>query len=211
MTGPRAALTREAVLDAALTCFAERGYHGTPLSRIAAELGVRTPSLYHHVDSKQELLLTLVERTVTGVLDDFRAAVCGRTDPVERLHHAVLVYAHRHATHQREAIVVNRDTGSLEEPHRSAMQAHRRAHEHALRQIIADGVAAGRFAVASPALASFAIREISVSISRWYRADGPIPPWQVAREYAEFALDIVGLGRLPGPTRPPPTPPRVGV
>jgi AcrR family transcriptional regulator len=193
-TPPRQALTAETVLDAALTRFAARGYHGTALSEIAAALDVRTPSLYNHMRSKHDLLLTIVERTVHGVLDDFHAAVAGRTDPLERLHHAVLVYARRHATRRREALVVNRDTSSLEEPHRTAMQDARRAHEHALRAVIADGVSEGRFEVESPALASFAIREMCVSIARWFNDDGPLAAEQVAREYTEFALTIVGVG-----------------
>ena len=191
-TDTRATVTREAVLDAALTLFAQRGYHGTALSQIAEALGVRTPSLYNHMRSKHELLATLVERTVTAVLDDFRAAVAGIEDPVERLRSATLVYARRHATHRREALVVNRDTTSLEEPHRSSMQARRRTHEHALRAIIADGTAAGVFGTESPALASFAIREMCVSIARWFSDDGPLSAEQVARQYTAFALQIVG-------------------
>jgi AcrR family transcriptional regulator len=193
--GTRDAVTSRAVLDAALSLFSERGYHGTALSQIAEALEVRTPSLYNHMRSKQELLETIVAETVRGVLDDFHAAVEGRTEPVDRLYHAVLVYARRHATHRREAVVVNRDTSSLDEPFRSQMQALRREHEHALRAIISEGVEAGRFTVDSPALASFAIREMCVSIARWYHDDGPIGPEQVAREYTEFALSIVGVGR----------------
>lgn len=37
--GARPAVTADAVL----TLFAERGYHGTALSQIAASLGIRTP------------------------------------------------------------------------------------------------------------------------------------------------------------------------
>jgi AcrR family transcriptional regulator len=191
----RDAVTSGAVLDTALTLFSERGYHGTALSQIAEALEVRTPSLYNHMRSKQELLQTIVERTVRGVMDDFHEATDGHAEPVDRLYHAVLVYARRHATHRREAIVVNRDTSSLEEPFRSQMQTLRREHEHALRSIISDGVAAGRFVIGSPALGSFAIREMCVSIARWYHDDGPITPEQVAREYTEFALNIVGVGR----------------
>ena len=42
-TEARSAVTAGAVLDAALTLFAERGYHGTAVSQIAASLGIRTP------------------------------------------------------------------------------------------------------------------------------------------------------------------------
>ncbi|TQM11267.1 TetR/AcrR family transcriptional regulator [Pseudonocardia kunmingensis] len=193
--GARETVTSEAVLDAALTLFAQRGYHGTALSQIAEALGVRTPSLYNHMRSKHELLLTIVERTVDGVLDDFHAATAGRTDPLDRLYHATRIYAQRHATHRREAIVVNRDTSSLDEPYRTQMQARRREHEHALRDIIAEGVDTGRFTIETPALGSFAIREMCVSIARWFNDDGPLTPQRVAREYTEFALSIVGVGQ----------------
>jgi AcrR family transcriptional regulator len=69
-TEARPPVTAGAVLDAALTLFAERGYHGTAVSQIAAHLGIRTPSLYNHMRSKQELLETVIGRTVDDVLDD---------------------------------------------------------------------------------------------------------------------------------------------
>jgi AcrR family transcriptional regulator len=194
---PRATVTSEAVLDAALTLFARRGYHGTALSQIAELLGIRTPSLYNHMRSKHELLLTIVDRTTASVLADFHAAIAETPDPVQRLYLATLVYARRHATHRREALVVNRDTVSLEAPYRDQMQDRRREHEHAMRALIADGVAHGAFAVESPALASFAIREMCVSIARWFREDGPFTAEQVAAQYTEFALRIVGTERQP--------------
>jgi AcrR family transcriptional regulator len=191
-SGTRATVTSEAVIDTALTQFARLGYHGTALSGIAESLGVRTPSLYNHMRSKQELLRTIVDRTTAGVLEDFHTATDGVTDPVERLRVAAYVYARRHATHRREAIVVNRDTASLEEPYRAELQERRRAHERAMRQIISDGAEAGVFEVDSPALASFAIREMCVSIARWFHDDGALTVEEVAEQYSRFALKIAG-------------------
>ncbi|MDN5932928.1 MAG: TetR/AcrR family transcriptional regulator [Pseudonocardia sp.] len=188
----RAGVTSDAVLDAALTVFAARGYHGTAVSQIAADLGIRTSSLYNHMRSKQELLETLVGRTLGDVLADFENAVGGLTGPVERLRRAVRVYALRHATHRREALVVNRDTTSLSEPARARMRERRRDHERAVRAVIGDGIAAGVFRVDSPALASFAVLEMCVSIARWFREDGARSAEQVADEYTDFALRIVG-------------------
>jgi AcrR family transcriptional regulator len=189
--GDRAAVTPATVRDAATTLFAEKGYHGTALSEVAARLRIRTPSLYNHMSSKQQLLETIVGRTLDDVLADFEAAVAGVDDPAERLRRATRVYALRHATHRREALVVNRDTTSLPEPGLTTMRERRRDHERAVRAIITDGAERGLFNVGNPGLASFAILEMSVSIARWFREDGPLIAQEVADEYAEFALRIV--------------------
>ncbi|WP_027932180.1 hypothetical protein [Amycolatopsis thermoflava] len=68
--------------------------------------------------------------------------------------------------------MVNRNTDCLDEPHRSQFQGRRREHEHAFFAIIARDVIVGVFSTESPALASFAIREMCVSIARWFRDDG---------------------------------------
>lgn len=132
--------------------------------------------------------------TTEAVLADYEAAVAGVTDPAERLRRAVEVYALRHATHRREALVVNRDVSSLDEPARGAVLARIQRHEHAIRGIIADGVAAGAFTTGTPALTSFAILEMSVSIARWFHEDGPLTAQAVASEYADLALNMVRAG-----------------
>lgn len=186
-------ISEEVVLDAALTLFAERGYHGTALSEIALTLGIRTPSLYNHMRSKQDLLRAIVDRTTAAVLEDFFGVLAITDDPVVRLRAATVAYASRHAYHRREALVVNRDTDSLDEPHRTRLQTRRREHEHAFRSIINDGVEAGVFKVDSAALASFAIREMCVSIARWFRDDGRYSGTEVAERYGRYAMRLVGV------------------
>lgn len=54
---------RERVLDAAAKLFAERGYAAVTLRDIAAEVGIRHTSLYHHVPGgKEELFIEVTER-----------------------------------------------------------------------------------------------------------------------------------------------------
>ncbi|MFJ9779013.1 hypothetical protein ACIRSS_05480 [Amycolatopsis sp. NPDC101161] len=128
--------------------------------------------------SKQDLLRAIVDETTATVLEEFHRATADG-DWETRLREATRVYAYRHATHRREALVVNRDTDSLDEPHRSHPQNRRREHEHAFR-------------VDSPALASFATREMCVSIARWFREDGKLSAADVAEQYGGYALSIAG-------------------
>jgi AcrR family transcriptional regulator len=60
---PTSSEARERVLDAAAKLFTERGYAAVTLRDIAAEVGIRHTSLYHHVPGgKEELFVEVTER-----------------------------------------------------------------------------------------------------------------------------------------------------
>lgn len=191
-TRDRETVNRTKVLDAALTLFAQRGYHGTSLQDVAKLLHIRTPSLYNHMDSKQALLSTIILDTTEMVWSDFESAVDGERTNSLKLRAAITAYALRHATHPREAIIVNRDVSALEEPVLAEVMALRRKHETAVRQIIIDGCSTKEFDVQTPLLASFGLLEMCVSIARWYREDRGLSAEEIADQYADFSLRLVG-------------------
>src|SRR5436305_15254926 len=47
---------REELTRIAARLFAERGYHGTSLADLAEALGIQKASLYHHIETKEDLL-----------------------------------------------------------------------------------------------------------------------------------------------------------
>jgi AcrR family transcriptional regulator len=52
---------RAAILDAAMTVFADRGYHGSSIDEIAREAGVSKALIYEHFTSKQALWASLLD------------------------------------------------------------------------------------------------------------------------------------------------------
>ncbi len=58
------ATTRQRLIDAALNLFDQRGYAGASVSAILREAGVQSGSLYHFFDSKQDLLVAVLERYI---------------------------------------------------------------------------------------------------------------------------------------------------
>jgi AcrR family transcriptional regulator len=76
---PRAGLSPERVVDAALAVIDESGADRLTLARVAERTGVATPSLYKHVDGLAELR-RMVKLRVLGEVDEaLRAATIGRS------------------------------------------------------------------------------------------------------------------------------------
>lgn len=182
------------IRTAALELFTRRGYEATTMTDLGAEVGIRGPSLYKHVASKQDVLVDIMTTTMDALLAAHRAAVSSTTDPTERLRRAVEAHVRYHARHRREAFVGNREIRSLTEPHRSTILARRADYEQSFRSLITDGIAAGRFHVTSPRLASYAILDLGMGVATWFR-DDELDENEVAWQQTDFALRLVGATR----------------
>jgi AcrR family transcriptional regulator len=55
------------VLAASVEVFNERGYDGTSMEDLSARLGIGKSSIYHHVESKEELLRLALDQALTGL------------------------------------------------------------------------------------------------------------------------------------------------
>src|SRR5580765_1801237 len=64
---PRAPITREAIVEAALAVLDRDGVDGLSMRRVAEELDTGAASLYWHVKNKDELLQLIFERTTQEV------------------------------------------------------------------------------------------------------------------------------------------------
>ena len=65
----RRAATRRALLDAARSLFAERGYHGTAAEEIVRRAGLTRGALYHHFEDKKDLFRAVVDE-MEGEIDE---------------------------------------------------------------------------------------------------------------------------------------------
>ena len=76
---PRAGLDADAVVDAAGRVADADGLDALSLARVAAELGVRPPSLYAHIGGLGELRRRLAIRGSRELAGAMQAAVAGRS------------------------------------------------------------------------------------------------------------------------------------
>jgi AcrR family transcriptional regulator len=95
---PRAGLTPESVLDAAAKIADADGLPAVTLARLAAELGVRPPSLYKHVDGLDAVHRGLALRGLEEAAARCQAATVGkaRADALFAFAHAYWQFAREH-------------------------------------------------------------------------------------------------------------------
>ncbi len=184
-------LVLDAALTGALTAFCEFGYHGATMRVIAERAGLSVPGLYHHHDSKQDLLVALLDVTMADLHARTRAALAEADGPVERFAHVVECLALFH-THRRElGFVGASEMRSLEPAARDRVAALRVAEQRVVDATVEDGVRTGAFATTRPHEAARAVVTMCTALAQWFRHDGPAPAEHVAALYVEFALDLV--------------------
>src|SRR5689334_19478214 len=57
----RGRVRREQILSAAVELFSVNGYYGTPLAAVAERVGITTPGILHHFETKEALLVAVVD------------------------------------------------------------------------------------------------------------------------------------------------------
>jgi AcrR family transcriptional regulator len=79
VTVARRGLDRTQVVDAAVAIADAEGLDAVTLARVAAVLGVRSPSLYNHVDGRDGLLRAIAARATAELAAALRRAATGRS------------------------------------------------------------------------------------------------------------------------------------
>lgn len=186
---------RERLLAAAVTAFAERGFHGTTTRDIAAAAGLSPAAVYVHYRSKEELLAQISRTGHEHTLGLIRDALATSPSPVEQLTEVVRRFVINHAEASTTARVVNYELASLDQASAAGIGELRREINAEVRALVERGVADGSFDCPQPRLAATALLSLGIDIARWYRDDGSWSPEHLGEAYAELALRIVGAHR----------------
>ncbi|GAT11068.1 TetR family transcriptional regulator [Mycolicibacterium novocastrense] len=91
-------LSRETIVNAALTFLDREGWDALTINALATQLGTKGPSLYNHVNSLEDLRRTVRMRVVGDIIGMLTNVAEGRTrdDAVTAMASAYRSYAHHH-------------------------------------------------------------------------------------------------------------------
>jgi TetR/AcrR family transcriptional regulator, cholesterol catabolism regulator len=133
--------TRQRLSVHAARLFAQRGYHGTSVSDLAAALGIHKSSVYAHIDTKEDLL---AEISLAGAAA-FHAALDGLPSgsPAQRLREALRAHLEVVKGQLDVATIWLQEWRFLTGSAREEFLRQRHAYEWRISKLIEDAVASG--------------------------------------------------------------------
>jgi AcrR family transcriptional regulator len=202
-----------ALLEAAARVICERGYEATTIQEVARACGLTKAGLYHHIRSKEDLLIEIMNYGMDVFEEQVLRLVLPIADPVERLRECmarnvlmvtrgwskeIMIILHEHATLRGEA--------------RAQINARKKRYVRFLESSCAEAMAAGRLRTLNPKVAAFAFLGMVLWIYQWYRPDGAITEDQLVKDMQDLffgsleprttAPEAAALGRLSALSKP---------
>jgi TetR/AcrR family transcriptional regulator, fatty acid metabolism regulator protein len=146
---------RDALLRAAIDTFAARGFFNAQVADVARAAGVAAGTVYLYFRGKDDLLISIFERTMKEAIADGRRSVGALADPVERLHEIARLHLDRLGRDRALAVVFQVELRQSTKFMERFSSTHLREYLGIIRTVIADGQARQVFrSQISPTLAA---------------------------------------------------------
>jgi AcrR family transcriptional regulator len=175
------------VLDVAVRLFIEKGYDATSVADLAERLGLTKSAVYHHFDSKEQLLGLALDEALTGLEGALEHALASSPSAPERfadvIRGAVTVLIDK----LPYVTLLLRVRGNS--PVEVAALERRRRFDHRITDVVrtaqSDGLVRDDI---DPAVATRLIFGMINSLTEWYRPAGPLDADAMAKTVLATAM-----------------------
>lgn len=187
-------MTRKGILLAAAQIISQKGYHATSMNEIANAVNLQKASLYHHVHSKQEILLSLLDEALDLVFNRIDEVINNQIPVDQKLRLAIQTYLST-LTEQRDlAAVLLLEHRSLNMELRNRHFPRRDRFEQLWRDLLRMGVEEGIFHIEDIHMTARALLGLMNWVLTWYNEDGALNISEISNQYADLVLNGI-LGR----------------
>jgi len=181
-------MNRDEILEAAAAIFSQKGYHAASMQDIAHAVQLRKASLYHHVDSKQDILLALLDRALDLLIAEMEQVIAQSLPPDKKLRLATRNYLQTMLDNRDLASVLLLEHRSLEPDLRARHIPRRDRFEALWQRLIQEGVESGDFDSSDASIEAKALLGVLNWTITWYCSDGMYSATELADRYADLFI-----------------------
>jgi AcrR family transcriptional regulator len=179
--------TQQKIIAAATELFARQGYHATGVAELGRAVGLGAGALYHHIGSKEELLLTIVRAHLEDVHTVGARLLAQEGSATDKLRELARDHMRLVAFRRTELLVMLREVDALTGTRRDDMLRLRDAVEQIWNEVVRRGIASGELRGLDPLFVKVVLGAINYSLL-WYSPDGPDTPEQLADRILAMVL-----------------------
>lgn len=180
------------VLDAGIDLFWREGYSAASVAGIAERVGMLKGSLYYYVDSKEDLLMRIIQESHDEAVMILGEIAALEQPALERLRTFVERYVIWSLNNLERVGLYFREWRNLTGERRATVRDQRKAFEHFVAELIVAAQAAGEAPDEQDAhTLTFFVMSAVNSTWTWYRREGALTPEQVAERYGAMAVATV--------------------
>ena len=190
MTRETAVDSRQEILRTAARLFQQRGYDATSMNDVAAALKLSKGGLYHHFQSKDEILFEIMNHAMEITEERVLAPVRGIASPEEQLRalirlHIEVVLSPR----DREITVMLHENHPLPPGLRKRINTRKKEYIHFVESLMAEVQRARRAkGSVSPRAAAFALLGMINWIYQWYKPEGDLQTHNLVPQFTDLVL-----------------------
>jgi AcrR family transcriptional regulator len=180
--------SRQEILRTAARLFQQRGYDATSMNDVAAALKLSKGGLYHHFQSKDEILFEIMNHAMEITQERVLNPVRGIADPEERLRalirlHIEVVLSPR----DREITVMLHENHPLPPALRKRINGRKKEYVHFLENLMEE-VQRGRHARGrvGPHAAAFALLGMINWIYQWHKPEGELQAQNLIPQFTDL-------------------------
>jgi AcrR family transcriptional regulator len=197
--------TLDDIISAAAKVFRSKGYHAATVRDIADEVGILKGSLYHHFDSKEELLYLVVKEPIAQMYRTMGEIASGEGTAADKLRRAIAAHLEAFDRHFPHLFVYLREREAVKRRFREMIGFSPKEYERYWQQILREGVESGEFrAGIDVQVASYGLLGMLNWLYKWYNPQGRLSASEVAEQFTSLALAGLTADQrqvLPAPRR----------
>jgi AcrR family transcriptional regulator len=179
---------RADIIAAATRVFSQRGYHAASMVEIAEEVGMRKPSLYHHVRKKEDLLFAIHEQLIDELTVRTTAALQTAQTPSEKVRAVLRVSMSFVARHRDGVTVFLQESRAVSGDRWSELVVKRDVYERMVSHAISEGISEQAFVDVDPQIAARAVLAMANWGYTWFDPEGQLDADAVSDIFADIAL-----------------------
>ena len=188
--------SRQEILRTAARLFQQRGYDATSMNDVAAALRLSKGGLYHHFQSKDEILFEIMDHAMEITQERVLNPVRSIADPEERLRALIRLHIEvMLSPRDREITVMLHENHPLPPALRKRINARKKEYIHFLESLMAEVQENGRKKAShplkgkvSPRAAAFALLGMINWIYQWYKPEGDLQAPDLIPQFTDLVF-----------------------